>query len=175
VKRAFLIVAFSGLIGGGVADALAATKTYTNKTFLYSIDYPETWRARELSNVAMIVAPLESPEDKFSENITIVVEDLSKLPNPPTLIDYHRQSSGGASKRLQDFKMLEEAQTIWHGKDAIIELYTATVRGETFKFKAVKFYSGSSVYILTYTAKASDFEKYESETDKVLKTIRVSP
>ena len=167
-----------GLIFILSAPAVAAaetSKTYTNHYFLYSIDYPETWRSKEISKVAVFTSPYDSVDDKFAENVSVVAEDLSQVPVEVSLIDYHRKAIGGASKMLTDFNVLEEAQTQWIGRDAIIVLYTATLRGEKFKFKAYTVMVDKTAYVLTYTAREADFENFLPEAERLMRSIRVSP
>ena len=157
------------------SPVLAATQTYTNPSFLYAVDYPDSWRVKEIGRVASFLSPLESKEDKFSENVAVQVEDLSASPVPVSLLDYHRQTMSEAPKRLPEFKLLEEARTEFLGHEAIAMLYTAKVRERPFKFKDYKFLVGQEAYVLTYTALSDDFEKYLPAAEKVMHSLRVSP
>ena len=158
------------------ATAFAAGhKTYTNPAFLYAVDYPEDWRIKEVGKAVSISSPFESKDDKFAENVQIVAEDLSHAPIEVGLIDYHRAGLKNAEKFLTDFKPLEEARTQWLGHDAIVMLYSMTLRGEKFRCKDYKFESGKTFYVLTYYAAELDFEKYLPAAERIMKSIRVSP
>ena len=150
-------------------------KTFTHPIFLYAVDYPESWQAREVGKAVTLSAPRESERDKFSENVQIVAEDLSKAPLEIGLIEYHRAGLKSAEKFLTGFKALEEARTQWLDRDTIVMLYTAQVRGELFKFKDYKFMIGKTAYVLTYTARAADFDTYLAAAENVMRSIRVSP
>ena len=154
---------------------LAAGNTYTSGRFLYSVDYPEHWRLKEISNITTFLSPLESKEDKFAENVSVVVEDLSPIDPPVSLLDYHRKSVANAPASLPDFKMLEEAKTKFAGREAIAVLYTATLRGQPFRFKAYTLMVGKEAYVLTYTALRPDFDKYLSAAEKIMGSLRASP
>ena len=156
------------------APVWAATQTYTNTRFLYSVDYPDAWRVKEIAGSAHFLSPFESKEDKFAENVTVSVEYLGGLPEV-TLLDYHQKAIREAPDRLQDFKVLEEARTEFLGFEAVAVLYTATVKGRPFKFKDYKFMIGKDVYVLTYTALSDDFDKYLRAAEKVMHSLRVSP
>jgi hypothetical protein len=158
-----------------VAAFPSGTNTYTHPVFLYALDYPETWRVREMGKAVSFSAPPESETDKFSENVQVVVEDLSALPQEVSLVDYHRAGLASAQKFLTDFKPLEEARTQWLDRDTIVMLYSATVRGERFKFKDYKFMVGKEAYVLTYTARQADFDAVLSKAESVMRSIRVSP
>jgi hypothetical protein len=80
-----------------------------------------------------------------------------------------------AQKILTDFKLLEEAQTRWLGRDTIIMLYTATIRGEYFKFKDYKFMVNQTAYVLTYCATTASFDAYLPAAERLMRSIRVSP
>ncbi len=158
------------------AMALAAEhKTYTHPTFLYAVDYPVSWKVREMGKAATFSAPLESKDDRFAENVQVVAEDLSDLPGELSLFDYHRKGVENAGKFLTDFKPLEEARTDWLGRETLVMLYSATVRGERFRFKDYKFFVGKTAYVLTFTAREADFDAFLPQAEGVMRTIRVSP
>ncbi len=149
-------------------------KTYTSARYLYSIDYPIDWRVKEISKVTMFLSPLESKEDKFAENVDVVVEDLSQS-GDVSLIDYHRKSIGGAPMLLKSFKPLEEARTEFMGHEAIAVLYTAVVKDRLFRFKAYTLFVGKNAYVLTYKALSEDFEKSLPTAEKIMHSLQASP
>ena len=163
------------VFGLAVFPTCAAGQTYTNTRFLYAMDYPDSWHVKELGKVTTFLSPFETHEDKFAENVTVQVENLSVSPVPLSLLDYHRQAMSEAPKRLPEFKLLEEAKTEFIGREAIAILYTATVKGQPFKFKDYKFLIGQDAYVVTYTALQDDFEKYLPAAEKVMHSLRVSP
>ena len=174
-KRCLMAVLMSIFYVPALGLTAEPMKTYTDPLFLYSVDYPETWHAKEINNVAVFAAPLDSTEDKFAENVNVVVEDLTRVPTEVTLIDYYRKSTGSASKMLTDFKVLEEARTQWIGRDAVVVLYTAKIRGEKFKFKAYTVMADKTVYVLTYTAREGDFDSFLPQAERLMRSIRLSP
>lgn len=162
------------LLLSGTASALGH-KTFTHPDFLYAVDYPDAWRVREVGRAVSFSAPAESETDKFSENVQVVVEDLSALSHEVSLVDYHRAGIANGRKFLADFRPLEEARTQWLGRETLVMLYSATVRGERFKFKDYKFMVGKEAYVLTYTARLADFDAHLSEAESIMRSIRVSP
>ncbi len=156
-------------------QALAAgKKTYTSVRYLYSIAYPADWRVKELGKVTMFLSGLESREDRFAENVEVVVEDLSGQ-GDVSLFDYHRKSIGSAPRLLKDFKVLEEAKTEFVGREAIAVLYTATVKEKKFRFKKYTLLVGQDAYSLTYTAQNEDFDKFLPVAEKIMRSLQVSP
>jgi hypothetical protein len=156
--------------------ALAAdTETYTNPFYLYAVDFPGTWHVKQVGKTTSIHAPLESEQDDFAENIQIVAEEPKGAGADVSLLDYHRAGVGNAQKFLSGFALLEEARTEWLGRETIVMLYEATLHGDRFKFKDYKFRVGQTVYVLTYTARAADFETYLPQAEEIMRSIRVSP
>jgi len=139
------------------------------------VDYPEDWRIKEVGKAVSVSSPFESKDDRFAENVQIVAENLSQSPADITLIDYHRAGLKNAEKFLTDFKALEEAQTRWLDRDAVVMLYSMTIRGEKFRCKDYKFAVGKTFYVLTYYAMEEDFDKYLPAAEGIMKSIRVSP
>lgn len=175
ITPSFILSGFLTTVLTFSAFAADTNKTYTNRYFLYSVDLPEAWRVRESGKVAAFYSPLESEEDKFADNVQIVAEDLSKIPASVSLVDYHRKGVANAGKFLNDFKVLEEASTRWLDRETIVMLYTATMKGERFKFKDYKFMAGKTAYVLTFCATTADFDTYLPAAERLMRSIRVSP
>ncbi len=151
------------------------TATFTHKHFLYTMDYPAAWHVRELNKIASFYSPLDSPQDKFAENVSVVVEDLSHVEEDVQLIDYHRKGMASAKNSLRDFRVLEEAKTDFKGREAIVVLYTMTDRGVAFKIRSLTFFVDKEVYVLTYSATQADYDKYFKAAENCIRSIRVSP
>lgn len=151
------------------------TSVFTHKHFLYTMDYPSTWHVRELNKIASFYAPLDSPKDKFAENVSVVVEDLSRVEEDVQLIDYHRKGMASAKNSLRDFRVLEEAKTDFKGHEAIAVLYTMTDRGVAFKIRSLTFFVDKDAYVLTYSAMQADYDKYFKAAESCIRSIRVSP
>jgi uncharacterized protein len=96
-KSALMLVLLSLVL----AAPAQAAQTYTNGEFLYAVDYPDTWHVKEMGKAVMISAPRENKDDKFSENVQVVAEDLSEVPGGVTLIDYHKVGLKSAQKFLR--------------------------------------------------------------------------
>lgn len=176
--KGYLFLAAVSLLMTGIASSVHAAegvKTYTNRYSLYAVDYPETWRAKEVGKATAFYSPLKSKEDKFSENVQVVVEDLSQVPGDVSVVDYHRKGVATAQKFLSDFKALEEAKIQWSGRDAIVMLYSATMRGKRFKFKDYKVIVDRTAYVLTYCAADLDFDTYLPAAERLIRSLRVSP
>ena len=173
MRRLFLMGFF--LVGLTPLAIAGETASYTHTEFLYTVDYPSDWRVKELNKITSFFSPFESKEDKFSENLNIVVEDLSQVPEDVKLIDYHRKGMSHARSSLREFTVLEEAKTDFKGREAILVLYTMKDRGVTFKIKTLTFFVEHDAYVLTYTATLADYDKYLKKIENCLQSIRVSP
>ncbi len=55
---------------------------YNNSFYKFSLRYPATWSFAENKNGSAVIfySPPENPLDRFSENVNIVVQDISKNP-----------------------------------------------------------------------------------------------
>jgi eukaryotic-like serine/threonine-protein kinase len=156
-----------------VPSVCSAEKTYTHPHFFYAVDYPDGWTLKEIGKVALFMSP-QTKEDKFSENVDIVAEDLRKA-GPVTLIDYHRAAVGRAPQTLQDFELVEETQVTLAGHDAIQSLYIAVIKGEVFRFQSFTLLAGDTAYVLTYKGRKDDFDRFLPDAEKLMRSLRVSP
>jgi eukaryotic-like serine/threonine-protein kinase len=156
-----------------VSSPCFAEKTYTNPFFLYAIDYPDGWKLKEIGKVALFMSP-QTKEDKFSENVDVVAEDL-RAAGKVSLIDYHRTAIGKAPQTLQDFELVEETQVTLAGHAAIQSMYIAVVHGEVFRFRSYTVLAGETAYVLTYKGRKDDFDRFLPEAEKLIQSLRVSP
>lgn len=162
------------LFSAACACAAPEKTTYTNPRYLYSVSYPPEWRVKEISKVTLFLAPLQSSQDKFAENVEVSVEDLSQA-GEVSLIDYHRRSIGKAAEMLKDFKLLEEAKTEFLGREAVAVLYTAVIKERLFRFKKMVFLAGTDAYAVTYSGLSEDFDEFLPAADKIMRSMQVSP
>jgi hypothetical protein len=80
---------------------------YQSPLYGFQVEYPDSWQAKEISGIVAFFSPPEGPDDRFSENINIAVEDVSAYnldsERYATLADQHWLAADTALKVL-DFK-----------------------------------------------------------------------
>ena len=76
-------------------------------------------------------------------------------------------------KELSGFSVVEEATRITLGSfDAKQYVYTAKIDGVEYKMQMTVTYSGGLIYVMTYTAKAENFDKHLDSAKKILSEFK---
>ncbi len=138
----------------------------------YSIIFPKTWKL-DTSNVMgtefCIYSPLENDNDKFSENINAIIQDLK-----------------GQNIGLKEYKEISEKQfntsncTIFESK--IIkkqsnEYYSATysMNQSNFKLKITSFcyIKNEKAYLISFTSEIEKYNKYKKVGEKILESFKL--
>lgn len=140
----------------------------------YSIKYPVDWKVEESKNGAAVIfsSPKENKLDMFSDNVNIVVQDISS--NPMGIKKY----SEIAIKQMQivfgDNLEIKESESItlggregykfvFNGKGAQVEL----------GYKSVWTIDGLTAYQITYTSLASMYNNHIKEADRMIKSFKI--
>lgn len=157
--------------------ALAASaqkyKHYKSTTENFTVDYPEAWQLSENFTpqiVMMAIAPRESDNDDFSENINVVVDptDLTGI-----TVEYYRDlSAAGIKSVLTNVKVDSVGvDKVKSGMQAGTIIYSHKAAGFNLKVLSYLFIIDNKGYVITCSAKASDFDKYAGFFIKVCKSF----
>lgn len=157
--------------------ALAASaqkyKHYKSTTENFTVDYPEAWQLNENFSpqiVMMAISPRESDNDDFSENINVVVDptDLTGI----TVEHYRDLSAEGIKSMLASVKVDSVGiDKVKSGMQAGTIIYNYKAAGFNLKVLCYLFIIDNKGYVITCSAKASDFDKYSGFFLRVCKSF----
>ncbi|AFZ04429.1 serine/threonine-protein kinase [Calothrix sp. PCC 6303] len=120
-----------------------------------SFKYPEGWKRQDsnsaFGNWVSFVSKKESPNDDFQENITISLEDSNG-----TLKD----SKNEIIKGIGIQNLIEDSTTGLGNKEAYQIVYTTKNANKTLKHLKILTLNKSKAYIITYTAKIEDYDRF---------------
>lgn len=140
-------------------------KTYKSPFFGFEINYPGDWQMKEFSGVIAFMSPPEGPDDTFSENLNILVEDISAYQMSPeeyakAADDYWLSSNPGV-------EIIDSQKTTINAQEVF---YAVAVDGQ-YKFKQYKFIKDNKAYILTYTSETGKPDKFSDTADNIVNTF----
>lgn len=148
--------------------------TELHKTSHYKINYPEKWVLFEdddIGEAIHIVAPKTGFDDEFTENVSVVIQNLSGI--PITIDDYVHLSEQQIEQTVLNSQILYsnrfEAGRIKSHKI----IYRGIIHGIPLKF--IRYYqlNNEKAYILTYTAHEEDFERHKLYGQQILNSFRL--
>ncbi|NOT94580.1 PsbP-related protein [Ferruginibacter sp.] len=149
-------------------------KNYTDSASAFSIQYPDNW-VLKLTNertVFVLKSPAEIEDDKFFENINLVVK---KLPAETkiSMEELARASIGGVEKKYPNFNLKHSKKVSWLKKDAWEIAYTITDNGTTAHLiQKLLIYNGS-LFVSTYTAEAGKTDVYLKTAHEVFEKMTI--
>lgn len=186
-----VLVLLSCLVGGAITtpQAIAGSAIASNwKKFdrsNYSIRYPANWDLEQKENTTggtllypfAILSPLESPEDKFRENINLVIENLKGRTiegvdgGTITLDRYVELSAEQLKLQMKNYKLVENKKIENGRRKYYRSIFTWDY--ETFRLKVEQYYwvVNGKGYVLTFTSEQSKFAKFRGLGEKILNTF----
>lgn len=152
----------------GTETQNGTTKTYT--TSAYSVHYPADWTlSLEGSNDVefQLFSPLDSSDDTFRENVNLLVQDLRGQP-VKTLDQYVGISESQIVAMLTDSEIQSSERLRRNGREFHKVEFSA--RQGKFLLKHVQYYflDHTTVYALTFTSLADEFEANREKGLKIL-------
>ncbi len=147
-------------------------RTYISPYLNFTVNYPPSWQVKEISGMVFFLSPLEGKSDGFSENVSVIVEDLSK--KPMSLNEYEKLSLTSAPKLIKDFKLMANNSVKIYGETAYSLIYSGMDQSRSLKYKSYTFITGSKAYTLTYSAEEKNYDKYLNQAELVMKSIKIA-
>ncbi len=91
-------------------------KPYSNATYGFKIKYPKTWQIRENAEGAAVVfiSPKETPLDTYSENLSIVIQNLNGRMMP--LGQYTQEAIYQLTHTLKNIQVLNSNDLLLSGR-----------------------------------------------------------
>ncbi len=160
--------------GNGQKQAAETVVWKTLEYSSYSIEYPETMELSSAGTMGTSFAlffALDSPEDRFRENINLIIQDLAGL--GMDLDKYVEISEGQVATMLTDGRMIENRRFEKDGAGFQKMIYTGTQGVLSLKFEQYYTIRNEKAYILTFTAEADQFDKYKDTAEEVMNTFKV--
>lgn len=163
----FCMVVFSARSQSVSQDDL---KVFYKKDF--KISYPSGWRvdtSGTMNSKVFFFSPLEGPEDKFSENVNVMVQNLAG--QPIDIQKYKDISEQQIKVMFSDGKMEESKVVNSNGREEYHLAYEFSQGVYRLKVLAICFINNDNAYLATFTSEASKFERYRPTAEKMLGTF----
>ncbi len=144
----------------------------------YSIRYPADWDLQQSettgSSVTLtypfaILSPLESTEDKFRENVNLVIEDLNG--QEINLSRYAELSKSQLKLQMRNCKITESKKINKGSREYYKIVFTWDY--QVFHLKVEQYYwiSNGKAYVVTFTSEQNKFSKFREIGENILNTF----
>ncbi len=153
---------------------IVLNREYENYADEIKIKYPENWVRQDIENaitqeVVTFISPKQSNTDKFTENVTIRVENLVK---PLTLEEYTNLLIKEIKNNQPDAK-IEQTSTTLANKPANQLVSTITDGRNHLKTLQVFTLKVDKAYVIIYTAKIDNYDKYIHTAESMIKSFDI--
>jgi PsbP len=164
-------------IGSPIITSNWKTLTQNN----YSLRYPKDWDLQQNESIGSdvsgntvtylfaILSPIESPADKFRENVNLVVEDFNGKKVDPD--EYHALSRSQIESQMKNCKIIE-SRNVKKGSQKYHKIIW-TWDHETFNLKVEQYVwiSAGKAYILTFSSEQNKFAQFQEVGENILNTF----
>lgn len=140
----------------------------------YSIGYPKTWALSEdMAGIEFILqSPIESPTDRFSESLNLVVQDFStmgqEVPTKMVAEMYEVQM-----KNLVDsYQQLAFGQISFQGLEAWELVSTGSQESFTMKWRNLVFVKDNKGYVFTFTASTDGYDRLLPIANAIIESLK---
>ncbi len=125
-----------------------------------------------MGSVVMFLSPLENPEDKFRENLNVVIQDLSS--QPLSLDEFTKFSLEQLDQIITMFR-IEESVTdaTLDGNPARKIVFNSVMGKYNLKTMQVWAIKGNEAYVLTYAAQSSKYFNYLSIIEHMVISFKI--
>jgi hypothetical protein len=143
-------------------------KTFDEKEF--SIQAPHTFERPKKQASFIIFAPLESPEDKFKENVNLLIQDLSG--KNIDLDKFTEITIEQVQNYIKNAEITENKRLKNDNGEYQKFIYSGEVGAFSLKFEQYCWIVNEKAYILTFTAEKEKFDNnYQEFVEVVLNSF----
>ncbi|MEO8759474.1 MAG: hypothetical protein ABI448_01185 [Bacteroidia bacterium] len=138
----------------------------------YEIKYPSNWeldQSGKMGTSFIVFSPLENENDKFKENINLVIQDLTG--KNINLDKYTKISEEQIKTMITNSKILESEQV----KNDLTEYHKVIYTGDQgiyhLTFEQYYWVMNEKVYIITFTSEVTTFKNYRGVGEKIMNSF----
>lgn len=142
----------------------------------YEISYPESWSKQQKGMATFFLSPKDDEKDQFQENVNVMVQDLSN--QPMTLEEYTELTKQQITQALGSSVIVSIKELDFAGQKAKEMIYGMPKNplagiNQDLKLRQVWFIKDNKAYLLTYTAKSSEYENYLETTKEIFNSFKL--
>jgi len=166
----FIAITFCGYTQ---TDSSKQKITFTKDNF--KIEYPKSWRldtSRIMGTELFIFSPLENEADKFSENVNVMIQNLSG--QNINLEKYKQITEEQLSGMATDGKVFESS-IVKTAKNSFYKIVYAMTQGKLrLKISSICFINKDKAYLATFTSEIDKYDSYQKIANDILSTFSIT-
>lgn len=148
-------------------------KFETYETEVFKIQYPMNWSLQTSNDFGAsfaISSPLLNSEDKFSENVNLIVQNLK---GQNVSLDQYVNISKNQLKSLPKCQFIESKRFSKENLEYHSIIFKAFLQERKLKIQQMYLIKNNFAYVLTFTALEKDYDMYKNTSKKVLNSFKL--
>lgn len=172
-KLLLVLLAFSSTLFAQTNKA-DSTGHYSGKGF--HVEFPTKWKLDTsglMGSTCFIYAPADDANDKFRENVNVVIQDLSG--SGIDLEQYKDITEKQLPSIFPDSKLEESTVIQTAGKEPYYRVsYSFTRNGSSIFIITICYIQNEKAYLVTFSTETARKEQYIKTGETILKSFRLS-
>jgi hypothetical protein len=135
----------------------------------FKIQYPKSWRldtSKIMGTELFIFSPLENDADKFSENVNVIIQDLTG--QNIDLEKYKQITEQQLANMATDSKVFESSIIKTDKRNYYKIVYAMTQGKFRLKISSVCFINNNKAYLATFSSEIDIYDNYQKVADDIL-------
>lgn len=152
-------------------EPVQLSEKYTNTEKNYSINYPSNWTKADVPKLDIV---LFAPPKKSGTNAYATMNIVSeKLGSGITLERFYSESAANLASALKEVEIEKTGNTQISGVLSKWILYTHVLQNIKFRVLQYFFVFDETVYLLTFSAAADEFDTYLPEFEEIALSFKI--
>jgi hypothetical protein len=141
----------------------------------FTIEYPKPWRldtSKIMGTEFIAFSPLEDSADKFSENVNVIIQNLSG--QNIDLEKYKQITEQQITTIMTDGKVFESSIVKTNKNNYFKIVYAMTQNERRLKFISVCFIKDDKAYLATFTCELDKYDSYKKIGEEILNSFSLT-
>ena len=141
----------------------------------YKLQYPKSWRldtSRKLGPELFVFSPLEDETDKFSENVNVLIQDLT---GQNIDLEKYKQITDKQVTNLATDSKIFESSILKKDKGVFFRIIYSMTQGKfRIKITSLCFISNDKAYLATFSSELDKYDKYKKVGEQILSSFSLT-
>ena len=160
IALALLCTALLAGCSGESDDVPSGMQTATAAGATYRLYVPKNWTPKTQSGLSGAYVTLASTSD--------VSAYQKEVPADTSAEDFWLQCEADYRERWEDYKLLNRSENTVSGKKGIVSVFSLTYAGTLLRCMQVSIVSGTTAYVILYTAADTIYETYIDQVYEIV-------
>ena len=141
----------------------------------YKLQYPKSWTldtSNAMGPAVFIFSPLETSEDKFRENVNVLIQNLKG--EDINLARYKEITDKQVNDLATDGEIFESSITRKNNQEYYRISYAMTQGKFRVKITSVCFIQNEEAYLVTFSSEIDKFDTYQKTGEQILASFKLT-